>query len=98
MSASASAACWPEPAARQEQPPLEPLLHTLRVWQTPTEQEPSSPQGPTTCETVQGPESGGRSPPQPRVSMHCLTLMHVALPVHVASELHSAVGEQRGPA
>jgi len=72
-------------------------VHTLRVVQVPVAQVPSPPQGPTTCESVQGSASGSILPPQLRVSTHCLTSMHAAPPLQAESEVHSAMGAQKGP-
>ncbi len=89
------------PAAAQLQPPpppAVPVAQTSRVWQVPTAHVPPAPQGPTTFDTKQGPESGGRFPPQSRCSMHCMTVVQAVPPVHIALALHSGLGEHRGPA
>lgn len=60
---------------------------------SPTAQLPSPAQAPATCSSLHGSASGGISPPQPRVSMHCMTCMHVPA-LQSESLPHSAVGAQ----
>jgi hypothetical protein len=86
----------PAPTTAQPQPPLgvpPPIVHTLRVRQTPTAHVPPAPQGPATCSMVQRPESGHRLPPHSRVSTHCWTAVQVAPPVQRVA-VHSSVGAQ----
>ena len=76
----------------------EEVEHTWRVKQVPMAHVFPAPQGPTTCETVHGPASGGMSPPHARVSMHWNTSMQVPPVVHSASAVQAPLGKQSGPA